>query len=127
LITIGRYLAITKYQDAEYNEQYKDEDFSARPLSFGGVHISEKEYQARKKLGLSEIEKLSSPLIKTAFRKKALHYHPDMSDGDSDDFHKVKEAYEFLISIVPPTNKSDNNKSDNNKSDNNKSDNNKTM
>ena len=35
--------------------------------------------------------------IKQAFRKKALEFHPDKG-GDPEEFIKIREAYEFLIS-----------------------------
>ena len=38
----------------------------------------------------------SADEIKRAFRKKAVQYHPDKSDGDEAKFKEVNEAYEVL-------------------------------
>jgi curved DNA-binding protein CbpA len=35
--------------------------------------------------------------IKKAYRKLAMQFHPDTSKEDTDKFHKIKDAYEFLL------------------------------
>lgn len=35
--------------------------------------------------------------IKKSYKKLCLKYHPDLTNGDSDKFLKIKEAYDFLI------------------------------
>lgn len=42
--------------------------------------------------------------IKTAYRKKAGKYHPDKG-GNSDDFYRLKAAYEFALSQYSEENK----------------------
>lgn len=35
--------------------------------------------------------------IKKSYKKLCLKYHPDLPEGDSDKFLKIKEAYDFLV------------------------------
>ena len=53
---------------------------------------------ASKILDINENECIDQDLIKQKYRKQALIYHPDKnSSPDANaNFHKIKEAYEFL-------------------------------
>lgn len=46
-------------------------------------------------LGLSETA--DSDQIKKAYRKLSLKYHPDKIGGDKEMFHKINEAYNYLV------------------------------
>lgn len=50
--------------------------------------------RARTILGVSQ--PLTPEELKTAFRKMAMHYHPDRENGDEEKFKELKDAYEFL-------------------------------
>lgn len=38
--------------------------------------------------------------LKKAYHKKALHYHPDKTNGDSEMFLKIKDAYDIISSSL---------------------------
>lgn len=38
--------------------------------------------------------------LKKAYHKKALHYHPDKTNGDSEMFLKIKDAYDTISSSL---------------------------
>ena len=61
----------------------------------GPVSINFDEYYAT--LGLNKDEVTSSSQLNRAYRKMALKYHPDKG-GSVDEFKKIQEAFEVLMS-----------------------------
>ena len=96
------------YQEDQWNYQYfaKEENwyddstnFHDNPFeehqSFNFSEDKDRVSKEEKVLGLKRSS--SQEEIKKAFRKKALETHPDKG-GNVEDFRKVREAYECLIS-----------------------------
>ena len=88
-----------KYNYFEKEEHwYSDSNFFDNPFE---DFRSKREYQEEldenyQVLGLKK--SASQEEIKLAFREKAMETHPDKIGGDGEEFKKVREAYECLIS-----------------------------
>ncbi len=89
-----------KYSNFEREEHfYNDSNFFGNP--FEDDFKSQREYREEEDenyslLGLKR--SASQEDIKQAFRDKARETHPDKIGGDGEEFRKVREAYECLIS-----------------------------
>tara|TARA_R110001599_G_scaffold330474_1_gene544913 strand:- start:383 stop:748 length:366 start_codon:yes stop_codon:yes gene_type:complete len=86
-----QYFSKEEYHYSDYgdfsNESSPDSHFETE---------SESENSSFKILGLKRSS--SQEDIKKAFRAKALETHPDKTGDDGEEFRKVREAYECLIS-----------------------------
>lgn len=93
----GRY----KYSNFEEEEYfYSDSNFFGNPFEDFKSHTKWGEYHEEENENYSVLglkRSASDEDIKKAFREKALETHPDKG-GDEEEFKKVREAYECLIS-----------------------------
>lgn len=91
-----------KYNYFEKEEHwYSDSNFFDNPFEDFRTFGERREYQEEldenyQVLGLKR--SASQEEIKLAFREKAKETHPDKIGGDGEEFKRVREAYEFLIS-----------------------------
>ncbi len=89
-----------KYSNFEREEHfYDDSNYFGNP--FEDDFKSRREYQEEENENYSVLglkRSASQEDIKQAFRDKARETHPDKIGGDGEEFRKVREAYECLIS-----------------------------
>ena len=91
-----------KYKYSNFEEEeyfYSDSNFYGNP--FEEDFRSQREYEQEENENYSVLglkRSASDEDIKQAFREKALETHPDKIGGDGEEFKKVREAYECLIS-----------------------------
>ena len=91
-----------KYKYSNFEEEeyfYSDSNFYGNP--FEEDFRSQREYAEEENENYSVLglkRSASDEDIKQAFREKALETHPDKIGGDGEEFKKVREAYECLIS-----------------------------
>jgi len=89
-----------KYSNFEREEYfYNDSNYFGNP--FEDDFKSKREYMEEEETNYSVLglkRSASQEEIKQAFREKARETHPDKIGGDGEEFRKVREAYECLIS-----------------------------
>jgi len=87
------------YLDAN-NLNMTDEEVNEMQKKFWEKYFAlDKKAEAIKVLGLEKEENLDKRLLKRRFNELAQKHHPDKG-GDSEQFHKIQDAYESLKQLV---------------------------
>jgi hypothetical protein len=94
-----------KYQYSNFEREeyfYDDSNYFGNPFADEGEEFkSKREYMEEEDSNYSVLglkRSASDEDIKQAFRTKVLEVHPDKPGGSNEEFIKVREAYECLIS-----------------------------
>tara|TARA_R110000744_G_scaffold25635_6_gene63498 strand:+ start:234 stop:608 length:375 start_codon:yes stop_codon:yes gene_type:complete len=81
---------------------YEDSNFHRNPFEEERDPFEEEDFKPIRRSKSYEVlgvdEDSDDEDIKKAFRKKALKHHPDKPGGSKEEFIKIREAYEDLIS-----------------------------
>ena len=97
----GFYSGYCKCRSHRRDREYYNNNTRQRPRPRGTSNNNNSDIQSLLEYSLLElIPPVTEHELKKAYHKKALHYHPDKTNGDSEMFLKIKDAYDIISSSL---------------------------